>query len=192
MNYLAIPDAWSYLSWAGLRPLTEMEFERAARDLAPDARTFPWGEFVSTDTVQTYSPPNEGGTCTRNYMNYNGEIVLTACQKVLDVGRYMSGDVYRTAAQTGASPYGIADMAGNVWNIVINCAWATAPGNGNGTVYWPGTWPTPGNPGTGIRGGSWYSDNSDMPYMRISDAYRRSWLFTNQAHNVGSRGARTP
>ena len=42
-NFLSFDDGWRYLSWAGLRPPTEMEFEKAGRDLSPDARIYPWG-----------------------------------------------------------------------------------------------------------------------------------------------------
>jgi len=124
-NSLSVADAWSYMSWAGLRPPTEMEFEKAGRDINSDARTYPWGD-AAPDTA-TYSPPNEGGTHLRNYMNY---YVAGISFKGLDVGRYMSGDIYRTAAETGASPWGIADLAGNVREFILNSTYASVPLNG--------------------------------------------------------------
>jgi len=192
-NYLAIMDAWSYLSWAAMRPPTEMEFEKAARgDTTATNWYYPWGTLISTDTA-TYAPPNESGTCMRNYMNFNN---LSGCQKVLDVGRYMSGDAYRTAAQTGASPYGLADMAGNVWNIVVNCAAAqtvpAGPSNGNGTPVEPASWPVPGSgAGTALRGGGWSVAVTN--WLRISDRTYGNWVFhPDRSYDVGARGARTP
>ena len=186
-NYLSVSDAWSYLSWAGLRPPTEMEFEKAGRDLASDARVYPWGNAVP-DTV-TYTPPNEGGTCIRRYANYNNTV---GCSKVLAVGRYMSGDVYRTPAETGASPWGIADLAGNVWEFILNCAYTSVPVNGNGTVYWPSGWPAPASSGSvayGVRGGSWINNAADV---RVSARYNADWAYTDRSYVAGARGCRTP
>ncbi|MDO8803790.1 MAG: SUMF1/EgtB/PvdO family nonheme iron enzyme [Elusimicrobiota bacterium] len=186
-NYLSVADAWSYMSWAGLRPPTEMEWEKAGRDISDtitDARTYPWGD-AAPDAI-TYAPPNEGGTHIRKYMNY---YVAGMSQKVLDVGRYMSGDVSRTAAETGASPWGIADLAGNVLELILNSAYTSVPLNGTGTVAWPVGWPTPGGAGYGLRGGSWGSGATNA---RVSGRGYAGWTFTGRDVSVGARVARTP
>ena len=181
-SVLSVSDAWSYMSWAGLRPPTEMEFEKAGRDLAADARVYPWGNTVP-NTV-TYTPPNEGGPCIRRYLNYNN---TTGCAKVLDAGRYMSGDVYRTAAETGASPWGIADLAGNAFEWNLNCSYLSVPANGNGTVSWPSNWPTPGTSGFGMRGGSWYSVAANI---RLSDRLDAGRVDPVRGSDFGARVAR--
>ncbi|NLE65711.1 MAG: formylglycine-generating enzyme family protein, partial [Elusimicrobia bacterium] len=45
MSYLSWPDAAAYADWAGLRPMTELEYEKAARgvDVSPVADEFAWG-----------------------------------------------------------------------------------------------------------------------------------------------------
>ena len=185
-NYLSYADAWSYFSWSGLRPPTEMEFEKAGRDISAgsDARTYPWGN-TAPDLV-TYTPPNETGTCIKKFMNYNN---TAGCTKVLDVGRYMSGDVYRTAEQTGASPWGIADLAGNVWEFNINNSWLSVPGNGDGTLNLPGSWPVPGAATAGLRGGSW---NNTAASGRVSARYNACWATPDRDPGIGARAARTP
>jgi formylglycine-generating enzyme required for sulfatase activity len=184
-NYLSVSDAWSYLSWAGLRPPTEMEWEKAGRDINGDARTYPWGD--AEPGTATYTPPNEGGKHIRNYMNY---YEASMSQKVLDVGRYMSGDVFRTAAETGASPWGIADLAGNVWEFILNSAYPSIPLNGTGTVSWPVAWPTPGGAGYGLRGGSWV--DGVTVNASVSDRSLAGSTLTSRDFNIGTRGARTP
>ncbi|MDO8802820.1 MAG: SUMF1/EgtB/PvdO family nonheme iron enzyme [Elusimicrobiota bacterium] len=183
-NYLSPSDAWSYLSWAGLRPPTEMEFEKAGRDIGGDTRTYPWGN--TAPGTATYTPPNEGGTCINKYINYNN---TAGCLKVLDVGRYMSGDVYRTAAEAGASPWGIADLGGNAMEIVVDCSYASVPSNGNGTVSWPVGWPSPSVGGYGGRGGSW---GYGWDVLRVSDRQGVTGLvLPGRDGNVGARACRT-
>jgi formylglycine-generating enzyme required for sulfatase activity len=190
-NFLGTLDLWGFLSWSALRPITEMEYERAGRDISPDNRIYPWGNTIPT-TPPTYAPPNEGGGAfSEYYMDFNN----LASQSVLDVGRYMSMDVYRSTAQTGASPYGIADLAGNVWEQMLNCTYgtptypSTGPVNGNGTATAPAGWP-PGTDGTsGLRGGAW---NGAATVGRVSDRILASWALASRYFFVGGRGGRTP
>jgi len=183
--FMSLEDAWRYLSWAGLRPLTEMEFEKAGRDLSPDARVYPWGA-TPADGI-TYTPPNEGGFAIKKFANSYS--LLTT--KVLDVGRYMSGDAYRTVAETGASPWGIADLTGNAWEITISCKWGTAPLNGDGTPNLPASWPATGSDTVGFRGGC----NGSQPFNtgRVSDRpYIGGMWDTLRNGSSNARGARNP
>ncbi|HPZ25787.1 MAG TPA: SUMF1/EgtB/PvdO family nonheme iron enzyme, partial [Kaistella sp.] len=53
MNHLSWADLASYLDWAALRPMTEMEFEKAARGTLPRVSgEYPWG---SADITQSNS-----------------------------------------------------------------------------------------------------------------------------------------
>ena len=178
-GYDATNIAPGYAAWCAMRPMTEMEFEKAARGGGTTAYTYPWGN--STPSTETYTV--DSGTHTKYYANYNN----AGGAKPINVGHYLSGDVTRTDEQTGASSYGVTDMGGNLWEHLINCASTTTPANGDGTTAVPASWPTASS-GKGIRGGSWYNTSGNL---RVSDRNHAGWTNTARNRNIGFRPART-
>ena len=156
MNYASWDDARAYTSWCALRPLTEMEFEKASRGGGAGTATYPWGNTAPSISTYTF----DGATFSQYYANYNN-----TSSGPINVGHYLSTDIARSNAETGASIYGVTDLAGNNWEHLINCAWSTLPANGDGTVNIPASWPTAAA-GKGFRGGSWSYASS---YLRVSD-----------------------
>ena len=99
MNYISFTDGLAYSDWAGLRPITELEYEKAARGpSSPHSGYFVWG----TD-------------------NYN------RLERYVDVdGQVINGNGYNEKDLTddnrdifGASYYWVMDLSGSLWEKVI-------------------------------------------------------------------------
>lgn len=184
-NLISWNDAKAYLSWCGLRPMTEMEFEKAARGTdagGANKRLFPWGDTKPDEETALI----DGGTHTANFCNWG---VAEGGGKPVSIGWYLAN---HTDEKNGASPYGVADLAGNLWEQVVTCDWQKPLDNGNGTIVPPPSWPPP-ETGKGWRGGGWGYVASDMRIStRGSPAWAKPrWHEATRRVNIGIRGVRS-
>ena len=142
-------DAKAYAAWAGAALPTEAQWEKAAR--GGDGRVFPWGNVW------------DAGKCNNS--------VRTDWHKnhTASVGSFAAG----------ASPYGVLDMAGNVWQ------WCSDWYDEN--YYWNSPARNPLGPATGtervLRGGAWFRFNA----VFFRAAYRNSHDPTCRSNYYGFR-----
>ena len=123
----------SFMEWAGLRPMTEFEYEKACRGpIAPIAGEYAWG---STDLAQMqYTNSNWG--CSTDIQTY---FALGLCNcwtgRMYRVGSAATQITDRVHA--GATYFGILDMTGSTYERCVGgwgydySSYTTANGDGN-------------------------------------------------------------
>lgn len=127
-DYPVVGVSWdsavAYAAWHGMRLPTEAEWEKAAR--GTESKRWPWGD--------TFTQRIKGTTRHANIWKQSGA-------DLQPVRTY----------PTGVSPYGVYDMAGNVWEWVAD--------RYSDTYYRRGPDRNPKGPGVGsrrvVKGGSW-------------------------------------
>ncbi|MDX9749839.1 MAG: SUMF1/EgtB/PvdO family nonheme iron enzyme, partial [Flavobacteriales bacterium] len=159
-NHLTWSDLAAYLDWCGLRPMTELEYEKACRGPAfPVNDQYAWGGpgYTLSNGMTGSGTINEASSTTGS----------NASQPVMRVGAFAAGAT--TRAQAGAGYYGALNLSDNVaeWSIPVNDeASALSPftgTHGDGMLSVDGepnaaTWPADGSHLYGFRGARIGSD----------------------------------
>ncbi len=136
VSYVSWPDLLAYADWAGLRPITEMEYEKVSRgvDVLPVANEYVWGTG-SYDTAQSGEiyPSNidEDGTeqifdgnanINRNNLGWSsgdgrngGE--AQGQSGPLRVGIFAESSTSRVTS--GAGYYGNMELSGNLSEMIV-------------------------------------------------------------------------
>jgi len=212
-NFLTWADLAAYLDWSGLRPMTELEFEKACRGTAAVVpNECAWG-------TASYPPDNSISRMTLSNAGASDEVIATA-YAVPPVGNVAYGTTaYNlggsgvpgpvrvgifagTPANTGrissgATYYGIMEMSGNLRERPVSVGHATGrlfTGNhGNGMLTGAGeadvtAWPGSNANGTGFRGGS---IQGVAVTLQVSDRTHAVLAMTTRNYAYGGRGVRT-
>jgi formylglycine-generating enzyme required for sulfatase activity len=182
-NWLKASDGAAFAAWAGLRPMTELEYEKACRGpLEPVPGEFAWGTASIAGTnsqegprdgyaIQNAGRPDEsvtwvgenGPDATRGNAAWggtvsqqNGSYAVNGINGPLRVGIFATPDSDRV--RSGASYWGIMELTGNLWEFTVTVGHHAgrrfAGTHGDGTAVPPLDWHYRGDFAFGRRGGS--------------------------------------
>jgi hypothetical protein len=180
MTYISWPDAAAFADWAGLRPMTEFEFEKAARgvDVVPVVDEFAWGTAAyDAAGAEEIFPPNqdEDGTesifdstanlnrNTTGWTTGDGRVggMAEGQKGALRTGVFSENATSRVTS--GAGYYGNMELSGNVAEPVVSVGRAEGRqflgSHGDGEV----------NTLSGFEGNA---TNADWPGIDLNDARR--------------------
>jgi len=199
--------------------MSELEYEKMARGpIYPSGAEYPWGS-TSLTAAATISG-TESGTETISTGSANSNYNSTALSGgdtgtgPLRVGIYATTS-NNTRVLTGASYYGIMELAGNVRERAVSIGLtagrsfsgthgdgvltSTTTYEGNATNFdWPGLDATSeargitGATGAGFRGGGWATSTANMATQgKISGRANAGTTDTTRGTDYGGRGVRT-
>jgi formylglycine-generating enzyme required for sulfatase activity len=199
-NYISWMDLAAYLDWSALRPMTELEFEKACRGIAtPVANEYAWGNTAATAATGI----NNAGLANEVAINPTANAVYgnSGTGGPMRIGSFASASSNRI--QSGATFYGIMEMGGNLWERAVTVgnadgrAFNASHGNGvlstNGhatTATWPGLvgGQITGASGSAFRGGDW---GITATLMQTSGRSFAAITVTSRGHDNGGRGVRS-
>ncbi len=185
-NYFSWDDACAYADWAGLRPMTELEFEKACRGpLQPIPHEFPWNTN-NKDRLQ-------------RIVNLSDELVWIGSLKESELND-------NNRDQFGASYYWVMDLAGSLWERCVTIGDSTGRAfkgtHGDGMLASYGfasnaDWPkgSTETAGFGFKGGGYYEHTMQYggfnPHGPIGYRNFGSWPGGARSIAYGSRFVRT-
>lgn len=193
-NYISLNDVLAYACWAGLRPMSELEYERVCRapfPQTPMAGEYPWNNNSGVSRVTGLSAGGkETEVANSSTCNVNSGNGLTGNNQ----GPVRCGLFARstsTQQTAGATYWGVMEMGGNVQEMVASVANSSLSRKANGIGYYaPGLWGTTAGQ-FGVRGGSFAGADS---LLRTSDRSRIFSYFsslTSRDSTVGFRLVRS-
>ena len=142
-NYLNWVDHAAYLDWAGLRPMSELEFEKMARGpLLPLPGEFVWGNSQIFNSIYTLSNANQASEIASNsstvLANANYNVTYPNAPNTGPLRNGLFATALSNRITSGGSFYGVMELSGNLWERLVRIIFyntkAGFPGDGNLTV----------------------------------------------------------
>jgi formylglycine-generating enzyme required for sulfatase activity len=204
-NFMSWADLTAYLDWAALRPMTELEYEKACRGTAyPIPKEHAFGSIYAVNANTTLfdgtdrETVTETATDTSGIVNHGASVATVYLQGMLRCG--FAADTANNRLKSGATYYGVMEMSGNVWEMVVNLSGSGTVfigNNGNGMLSATGEadegWVA--DNGAGYKGGAWNSlISNDITYpfrdTAISDRFYINTRPEQRRDTSGGRGVR--
>lgn len=211
MPFLSWADLAAYLDWSGLRPMTELEYEKSCRGTqTPVVNEYAWGTSERTNSPYTLS--NMGQNNENIATNYStsttaGNVAFSSTTFNVNIngpvrsGIFAGNGLNTGRVTSGATFFGIMEMTGNVDERPVTAGNVTGRSftgkNGNGLIdadgnadvlLWP---PTATAVGVGFRGGNF--GLTPAWGLQVSDRHFAARIIASNSRGAlyGGRGVRS-
>lgn len=188
-NYMSLNDMLAYAAWSGLRPMSELEYERACRlpfPQQPQQGEYAWNSHEGISAVTSLTASGKASEKANNGSNVNVHHSLPP----LLLGPVRCGIFARSGSfqqLAGATYYGVMEMSGNLQECVAAISYNgfSSQTNGDGS-FKTSLWTT--SPSYyGVRGGSFAGGDS---LLRVSDRSGMTNYFATVSQRDSSVGFR--
>ena len=183
----------AWLDWAAMRPMTELEYEKACRggNNTPVPLEYAWGNTTITAIA---TPSNQGAsneTWATGNTNYSGGPGVP-----MRCGALATASSTRTSS--GSTFYGIMEMSGNLMELTVYAGNATGRSftglHGDGVLNASAesntaNWPSTANNSSIIARGGYFADV--FAQLQMCDRIQSALAYTGPSSAYGGRGVRT-
>ena len=191
-NYMSIEDMIAYCSWSGLRPMSELEYEKACRRFypqVPDKGEYAWNTNNGVNRLSSLSDLNFRGDEREQALSYLKNVNSGTTNNINGPVRCgMFGTSATNQSQSGGTYWGVMEMSGNLKELCVSVGNPNFNGGSSGTgVYNPAYWNT--SVGSyGVRGGGFSSPDSLLRTSDRTEAMNYFTTITERDSTVGFRG----
>ncbi len=191
-NYMSIEDMIAYCSWSGLRPMSELEYEKACRrpyPQLPESGEYAWNTSSGVSALSSLGDlayvGDEREQAKIMAKNVNSG-TANGVNGPVRCGLFATSATNQT--QAGATYWGVMEMSGNLKELCANINYSYFDGGSCGTgVYNPALWNTYVGY-YGVRGGGFNSVDSLLRTSDRTEVMNYFTSITQRDSTVGFRG----
>lgn len=191
-NYMSVEDMIAYCSWSGLRPMSELEYEKACRRFypqIPDKGEYAWNTNNGINKLTGLGDLNYRGDEREQAVSYLKNVNSGTTNSIngpVRCGLFATSATNQT--QAGATYWGVMEMSGNLKELCVSVGNPNFNGSSCGTgVYNAAYWNTVVG-SYGVRGGGFLSADSTLRTSDRTEAMNYFTTITQRDSTVGFRG----
>ena len=198
-NYLSWTDHAAFAAWAALRPMSELEFEKACRGpLYPVPGEYAWGTDTIATNILQLSGVEDGSETVTNDVSDGAAIAFftrSFSTLAMRVGLFATNGADRISA--GASYWGIMELSGHLCERAVAISYVDGRAfrgtHGDGELHPTDAtalnedWSTTGQVNRGL---GWHSTHGSSTYLRVSNRNTEAKGWARQP-TTGARAVRT-
>ncbi len=191
-NYMSVEDMIAYCSWSGLRPMSELEYEKACRRFypqLPDRGEYAWNTNNGVNRLSGLYELSYQGDQREQAVSYLKNVNSGTTNSIngpVRCGLFATSATNQT--QAGATYWGVMEMSGNLKELCANVNYTTLNGGSCGTgVYNANLWDKTANK-YGVRGGGFSSADSSLRTSDRTEVMNYFTAITQRDSTVGFRG----